>query len=59
MGDEFHNRKVTLADGFTIDAMVHEDELEGTDEEFLERNPKVREIAEEWAAEVRERKAAD
>ncbi|MGW7359448.1 hypothetical protein ACWGI0_23150 [Streptomyces sp. NPDC054802] len=51
MEEKFHNRTVRLPDGFTVSTLVTEKELEGTDEEFLTRNPKVLEIAERWAAE--------
>jgi hypothetical protein len=51
MEEKLHNRTVGLPDGSTINALVAEKELEGTDEEFLTRNPKVLETAERWAAE--------
>ena len=54
MGDRFRNRTVKMPDGNTIDALVHESELEGTDEEFLARNPLVLEAYERLAVEMRE-----
>jgi len=52
MGDRFRNRTVRMSDGNTIHALVHESELEGTDEEFLARNPEVLEAFERLVAEM-------
>jgi hypothetical protein len=41
-----------MSDGNTIHALVHESELEGTDEEFLARNPEVLEAFERLVAEM-------
>lgn len=54
MGGRFRNRTVRMPDGHTIHALVHESELEGSDEEFLARNPEVLETFERLVAEVGE-----